>query len=96
MTAFGSRFAFDPAASVAAMQEQERNSLKIVAAPDIRSNFGWMFASNRSIRFRLTISNVRWRAVDRFQSACNMQYGAGVRRLNPLTRAKRRWNGDPR
>jgi hypothetical protein len=43
-----------PAASVAAMQEQERNSLKIVAALEFRSNFGGMFARSRSIRFRLT------------------------------------------
>jgi len=36
------------------MQEQERNSLKIVAALEFRSNFGWTSMWSRSIRFRLT------------------------------------------
>jgi hypothetical protein len=66
------------------MQEQERNSLKNCRGSGVSFRL-WLDVRQMPVEpvSMDRVSNVREAVVDRFQSACKMQYDAGVRRLDP-------------
>src|ERR1700704_2530164 len=74
------RFIPDRVVSVAAMQEQERNLPQIVVRRRIRS----IFRRQKKHRPSFVVSSYRPpKPVDRFQSACKMQYDYGDRASEP-------------
>src|ERR1019366_9188770 len=96
MTPSEAPLGFDRLASVAAMQEQARNSLI-----NYRGSAG-SFQVSAEVQMKSVdpVSNEPGcqpggEGVDRFQSPCKMQYDADAWRPNPLEAcAKRRCNGD--